>query len=129
MTSRYWVWLLCCVSLSCARGPTDELTQELPAFGELSRAVAQNDLSKVEQLLNAGAVIDENIDSDTEHISPLVVALLRGHFELARYLIDRGASTRVSYAGYNPKDFAYQVLPEDDPLILLLESRGSAREK
>ncbi len=113
------------LSLSCAREPGSNPAKDPPPFGELTRAVANNQRSKVASLLDAGATIDENIDSDSEHISPLMVALLRGHYELARFLLERGASPYVSYAGYNAKDFAYQVLPEDHPLVRFLENSGA----
>ena len=64
-------------------------------------AVRQGSAAAARALVEAGA--DVNLVSPGDQASPLLVAVINGHFDLAAYLIDKGANTNLlSDAGVSP---------------------------
>jgi ankyrin repeat protein len=57
-------------------------------------ASRQGSLDAVQALLEAGADADQRSAGD--HITPLIIATLNGHFDLAKFLIDRGADPNLA---------------------------------
>ena len=67
----------------------------------LHYAVRQGNRAAVETLLEAGADINEATAGD--HTSPLLIATINGHFDLALFLLERGADPNLaSAAGVTP---------------------------
>jgi len=48
----------------------------------------------VNAFLDAG--VDVNQTSDTDHATPLILAVINGHYDLAKVLLDRGANPRLA---------------------------------
>ena len=64
-------------------------------------AARQGSMASAHALVDAGA--DVNIPSPGDHASPLLTALINGHFDLAGYLIEKGADPNLaSDAGVAP---------------------------
>jgi len=65
----------------------------------LMLACRRNDRPTIEMLVERGADIDWNTTSEVDYsvISPLHTAIFLGHFDLATYLIEKGA--KATYAG------------------------------
>ncbi|MCB0416821.1 MAG: hypothetical protein H6617_05120 [Bdellovibrionaceae bacterium] len=77
------------------------------ARGELTKAAAQGDLARVEQLLKAGANINENVAKDEgESLTPLLAAIAKQQRDIAVYLIRNGAAIHPSYRRYRAKELA-----------------------
>jgi uncharacterized protein len=71
-------------------------------------AARQGALATVEALVTAGS--DVNQVSPADLTSPLLMATINGHFDLAKYLLDRGADpNRASDAGATPLYAALNV--------------------
>jgi ankyrin repeat protein len=51
-------------------------------------------INAVNAFLDAGG--DVNQTSDTDHATPLILAVINGHYDLAKVLLDRGANPRLS---------------------------------
>ncbi len=81
------------------------------SLSQLHRATYQGDIERVQQLINDNA--DVNLQAqDCRFITPLHIAALKGHTEIARLLIENGAKVNIT----NPKGLK-------DP-IRLSASRG-----
>jgi len=89
----------------------DEEPERPPTYGELVGghggltallyAAREGQVETVEALLDAGADIDQ--PSGGDHTSPLLIATLNGHFDLAMELLGRGADPNLaSDAGATP---------------------------
>ncbi len=66
-------------------------------FGGLTALlVAARDgrINAVNAFLDAGS--DVNQASDTDHATPLILAVINGHYDLAKVLLDRGANPRLA---------------------------------
>jgi ankyrin repeat protein len=64
-------------------------------------AARQGSMAAARALVDGG--VDVNIASPGDQASPLLVALINGHFDLAAYLLDQGASPNLlSDAGVSP---------------------------
>jgi ankyrin repeat protein len=66
-------------------------------FGGLTAllvAARDGQSSAVNALLDAGG--DINQTSDTDHATPLILAVISGHYDLAKVLLDRGADPRLA---------------------------------
>ena len=57
-------------------------------------AARQGHLEAVQLLLDAGAPINQVSAGDKS--SPLLVAIINGHFDLAKYLLDKGADPNLA---------------------------------
>lgn len=69
-------------------------------FTALLYAVRENCLECVKRLLDAGADIDK---PDPDNVSPLILALINLRFDIAKYLIERGADVNQwDYWGRTP---------------------------
>ncbi|MEO2159012.1 MAG: ankyrin repeat domain-containing protein, partial [bacterium] len=70
-------------------------------FTALVHAVREGHLESAKALLDAGANIDQVTQGD--NTSPLLMAMINGHFDLGLYLVSRGADvTLASVAGTTP---------------------------
>ncbi len=56
-------------------------------------ATRQGAMATVEALVNAG--VDVNQVSPADLTSPLLMATINGHFDLAKYLLDKGADPNL----------------------------------
>jgi ankyrin repeat protein len=66
-------------------------------FGGLTAllvAARDGQINAVNALLDAGG--DVNQTSDTDHATPLILAVISGHYDLAKVLLDRGADPRLA---------------------------------
>jgi len=57
-------------------------------------AARQGSVDSVQALLDAGADINERSAGD--HITPIIIATLNGHFDLARTMLDKGADPNLA---------------------------------
>jgi len=70
-------------------------------FNALHLAVRQGAKEVVEELLRAGA--DINLVSEGDQSSPLLIAAINGHWDLAMFLLEQGADPNIaSHAGATP---------------------------
>jgi len=84
------------------RGPSyADLIGNKGGLSALLFAVRQGNTEAVSALLKAGA--DVNQVSTGDHTSPLLMATINGHFDLAKLLLERGANAKLaSDAGTTP---------------------------
>jgi ankyrin repeat protein len=66
-------------------------------------AARQGNLAMVQMLLTAVGNVN---DTDAQGVSVLMVATVRGHAQLAMFLLDHGANANVSTTGYTPLHWA-----------------------
>lgn len=106
------ITLVCVANCSNSGAPSEKETPNKPAgtdrpvIGELTKAVIQNDSSRVARLLEMGADINENIGNAENRITPLIAAIALGSEPMANALLIRGASPLYAYGGYDAIDFA-----------------------
>ncbi len=85
-------------------GPPDSYAEMVGAQGGLTallHAAREGHVAAVFALLDGGA--DINQVSEGDHTSPMLMALINGHFDLALQLLERGADPKVaSDAGATP---------------------------
>ena len=71
-------------------------------------AVRQGSANSVRALAEGG--VDLNVPSPGDHATPLLVALINGHFDVASYLVEKGANPNLlSDAGVSPLYAALNV--------------------
>lgn len=93
----------------------DELGDQLLA------ATRKGDLASVKQLLDKGA----DVNTKTRYEStPLFFACDRGHLEIARLLIERGASLNVHDNFYNATALSWAMNKKHDAIVELLIDKG-----
>lgn len=96
---------------ACSAGGGDGLSPDLQTFvyskGDLSKAVFDNDLAKVESLIAAGAPVSENLGGSTTMVTPLMIAIfLERDPVIVEKLLMAGASPADSFMGYTTLDVA-----------------------
>lgn len=89
--------------------------------GELLRAAADGDASRVQKLLAQGVDIDAGASRTTDTVTPLMAATLLKKNDVAQLLIVKGASFDPAFHGYTVRDFAFLLNPD---LIPLIENRS-----
>ncbi len=88
----------------------------------LLAATRKGDLAGVKKLLDEGA----NVNARTRYDStPLFFACDRGHLEIARLLIDRGADVNVKDNFYNASALTWAMSKKHEPLVALLVEKGA----
>ncbi|MEZ5288008.1 MAG: ankyrin repeat domain-containing protein [Vicinamibacterales bacterium] len=79
----------------------NELIGRQGGLTALHYAARQGSIDSVEALVNGGANINQAAAGD--HTTPLLIAVLNGHFDLAMYMLDHGANPNAqSDAGATP---------------------------
>lgn len=109
-----YILVVVAILFGCTRNPepptanpvSPKTGADKPVVGELTKAVIQNDASRVSRLIEMGADVNENIGSQPNRITPLLAAVAMGNQTLANALIMRGASPLFSYGGYDTLDYA-----------------------
>ena len=69
-------------------------TQQIGGMSALLVAARDGQQGATEAFLDAGG--DINQTSDTDHATPLILALINGHYDLAQFLLERGADPKLS---------------------------------
>lgn len=92
-----------------------------PRCGELLRAAADGDVSRVQKLLAQGVDIDAGASRTTHTVTPLMTAIILKKNDVAQLLIVKGASFEPAFHGYTVRDFAFLLNPD---LITLIENRS-----
>ena len=69
-------------------------TQQIGGMTALLVAARDGKKEAVEALLDAGDNINQT--SDTDHATPLILALINGHYDLASFLLERGADPKLA---------------------------------
>lgn len=93
----------------------DELGDQLLA------ATRKGDLASVKQLLDKGA----DVNTKTRYEStPLFFACDRGHLEIARLLIERGAKLNVHDNFYNATALSWAMNKKHDAIVELMIDKG-----
>ena len=69
-------------------------TQQIGGMTALLLAARSGQKDAVQALLDAGDSIDQT--SDTDHATPLILALINGHYDLAHFLLERGANAKLT---------------------------------
>ncbi len=96
--------------------PADEKGELLLA------ATRKGDLAAVKNLLDEGA----NVNARTRYDStPLFFACDRGHLEVARLLIERGADVNVKDNFYNASALGWAMSKKHESLVALLIEKGA----
>ncbi|MDH4063794.1 MAG: ankyrin repeat domain-containing protein [Acidobacteriota bacterium] len=79
----------------------NELIGKQGGLGAIHYAARQGSLASVQALLDGGANVNQRAGGDDT--TPLLIAVLNGHYDLAMYLLERGADpTAASDAGATP---------------------------
>ena len=112
MPKAHWLLLLALPAFLIA----DELGDQLLA------ATRKGDLASVKQLLDKGADVNTKTRYDS---TPLFFACDRGHLEVARLLIERGANLDVHDNFYNASALSWAVSKKHDAVVELLIEKGS----
>jgi len=88
---------------------------------QLLAATRKGDLALVKQLLDEGA----NVNARTRYDStPLFFACDRGHIEIARLLIERGADLNVKDNFYSATALGWAMSKKHDDIVALLIEKG-----
>ena len=69
-------------------------TQQVGGMTALLVAARDGQKEAADALLDAGA--DINQTNDTDHATPLIMALINGHYDLAQFLLGRGADPKLA---------------------------------
>lgn len=69
-------------------------TQQVGGMTALLLAARDGEKDAVAALLDAGDDIDQT--SDTDHATALILALINGHYDLAQFLLERGANAKLA---------------------------------
>lgn len=69
-------------------------TQQIGGMTAMLVAARDGQKETVAALLDAGDNINQT--SDTDHATPLILALINGHYDLAQILLDRGADPKLA---------------------------------
>jgi len=86
----------------------NELISAQGGLSALHFAARQGSASSVAALVESGAALDQ--PSPGDRATPLLVAVINGHFDVARYLLEKGANpNQVSEAGVSPLYAALNV--------------------
>lgn len=107
--------------------PSEKTLDQPPEVGELSRAVARGDESETIRLIKQGADINENVGSDENRITPLLIAVADGNEKITHRLIRSGASLDIQYMGYGPGDYA--AYGGQDSTLQLIQSAKFERNQ
>ena len=86
--------------------PNSIAQKNLPKQGELVSAAGMGDRVKVTDLLIAGADVNENVGEANAAVTPLLAAVSMGKQDVARILIQSGASVQPTFEGYSAVDYA-----------------------
>ncbi len=94
--------------VSCSKTVLDTTKLEIPAppVGSLTVAAFEGDVRLVSELLQKGAYIDENIGDETNQITPLMAAIANKQDEVAKLLVEKGATLYPTYNLFNATDLA-----------------------
>ena len=106
-------WLLFLVT------PTFLFADELG--DQLLAATRKGDLAAVKQLLDNGADVNTKTRYDS---TPLFFACDRGHLEIARLLIERGANLNVKDNFYSATALSWAMSKKHDAIVSLLVEKG-----
>lgn len=87
-------------------GPNGIAQKNLPKKGALVRAAGLGDRVQVTDLLIAGADVNESVGEANAAITPLLAAVATGKQDVARMLIQSGASVQPTFEGYSAIDYA-----------------------
>ena len=71
-----------------------ELVGHWGGLSPLHLAARQGELEAVQALVEAGA--DVNQPGAGDHVTPMLIAIINGHFDLASYLLERGADPNLA---------------------------------
>lgn len=82
--------------------------------GDLTRAAYLGDDTEVARLIRNGADIQENLGTADAPLTPLSAAVLMGHPQTTRLLLDSGASPYSTYDGYSLFELA--LAGGDEPI-------------
>ncbi len=89
---------------------------------ELLAAARKGELAQVKALLEKGA----NLEAKTRHgVTPLFYAASRGHVEVLRYLIDKGADVKVQDTFYRASALDFTLQNEHVDAARLLIEKGA----
>jgi ankyrin repeat protein len=89
---------------------------------QLLAATRKGDIASVKKLLDDGA----DVNARTRYQStPLFFACDRGHLEIARLLIERGADVNVKDTFYNASALTWAMSKKHEPLVALLVEKGA----
>ncbi len=77
--------------------------------GELTKAVLANDPKLVRELLENKADVNENLGTDIDRITPIIVSMALGHDEVTRILLNQNPKQWETYRGYSPRDFTFHL--------------------
>ncbi|EAS03935.2 ankyrin repeat protein (macronuclear) [Tetrahymena thermophila SB210] len=92
-------------------GPTSSIDKKVTP---LIVAVYCGNIDNVRELFNQKAPIDVNYPSKKQKLSPLMVACIKGQFEIMQYLIQKGADVcQTSVDGLPPLYYCFSRLEED----------------
>lgn len=113
--------------LSCGGGSISVTQHEhkrcvgkAPQKGDMVRAVVNNQLECLKDLLQAGADINENVGDEDNMIDPLLAAVALQRDQIANFLMERGAATHRMFHGYRAKDFSLYLYGDGAPLTRTL---------
>jgi len=109
--SKYYFLLFWVLISGCSNDNVTNINAHLkrptPALGELSKAVVRSNKGKVIELLDQGANVNENVGTDSEPITPLILAIGTKLDSLAIILLERGADPAQRAYGYQLLEFAH----------------------
>ena len=91
-------------------------------FLDLEKEIKRNNLEKVKLAVECGANVNQ---LNSKHITPLNIAIIKGHFKIVQFLIEKGAKVNaVDSKGFTPLTVACQE-GNFDIVKLLLKNNAS----
>lgn len=118
-THRMLAWTMTLASTLTLTIPTPIFADERGE--QLLAATRKGDLATVRRLLDEGADVNAKTRYDS---TPLFFACDRGHLEIARLLIERGASLNVKDNFYNATALGLALGKKHDDVVALLIEKG-----
>lgn len=107
-------------------GKIDSIKEPVQAGkGAVIRSVISGSTDQVRTALAKGGDVNENIGTDKDQVTPLLVAVAQDKLEIVQLLLSKGANSQTSFHGYRPEDIAFMKEKKEIFSNLFVHNKGT----